>query len=254
MKKVVRLTESELISFVKRVIQENEEETDKKLLSNFFTVENNFQYVNTKDGVDVYVLKNKRFDVMVGVKPSEQPNSIVLLIFVILPSGKRINYLENVTGRMGSIIPINDYGNMIQLLQGAIDFGRTQSKYGSLSEGYEVIKVRDIPNSIVPFSDKEFNEIENLVSSLSSHYPIIVKREDEGVQRYPRIVIMSNDDFVSNVMYLYKESNKKYYAHTRQYFGRRSEQSLNSYSFKNLNDLSSLFLASENRGLLNIKS
>jgi glucose-6-phosphate isomerase len=127
MKKVVRLTESELIRFVKRVIQENEEETDKKLLSNFFTVENNFQYVNTKDGVDVYVLKNKRFDVMVGVKPSEQPNSIVLLIFVILPSGKRINYLENVTGRMGSIIPINDYGNMIQLLQGAINFGREQS-------------------------------------------------------------------------------------------------------------------------------
>ena len=127
MKKVVRLTESELIRFVKRVIQENEEETDKKLLSNFFTVENNFQYVNTKDGVDVYVLKTKRFDVMVGVKPSEQPNSIVLLIFVILPSGKRINYLENVTGRMGSIIPINDYGNMIQLLQGAIDFGRAQS-------------------------------------------------------------------------------------------------------------------------------
>jgi glucose-6-phosphate isomerase len=127
MKKVVRLTESELIRFVKRVIQENEEETDKKLLSNFFTVENNFQYVNTKDGVDVYVLKNKGFDVMVGVKPSEQPNSIVLLIFVILPSGKRINYLENVTGRMGSIIPINDYGNMIQLLQGAINFGREQS-------------------------------------------------------------------------------------------------------------------------------
>jgi hypothetical protein len=127
MKKVVRLTGSELIRFVKRVIQENEEETDKKLLSDFFTVENNFQYVNTKDGVDVYVLKNKRFDVMVGVKPSEQPNSIVLLIFVILPSGKRINYLENVTGRMGSIIPINDYGNMIQLLQGAIDFGRAQS-------------------------------------------------------------------------------------------------------------------------------
>jgi hypothetical protein len=127
MKKVVRLTESELIRFVKRVIQENEEETDKKILSNFFTVENNFQYVNTKDGVDVYVLKTKRFDVMVGVKPSEQPNSIVLLIFVILPSGKRINYLENVTGRMGSIIPINDYGNMIQLLQGAIDFGRAQS-------------------------------------------------------------------------------------------------------------------------------
>ena len=124
MKKVIRLTESDLTRIVKLVIQENEEETDKKLLSNFFTVENNFQYVNTKDGVDVYVLKNKRFDVMVGVKSSEQPNNIILLIFVILPSGKRINYLEEVKGRMGITLPINDYGNIVKLLQGAIDFGR----------------------------------------------------------------------------------------------------------------------------------
>jgi hypothetical protein len=119
-----KLTESDLIRIVKLVIQENEEDTNKKLLSNFFTVENNFQYVNTKDGVDVYVLKNKRFDVMVGVKSSEQPNNIILLIFVILPSGKRINYLEEVKGRMGITLPIDDYGNIVQLLQGAIDFGR----------------------------------------------------------------------------------------------------------------------------------
>jgi vacuolar-type H+-ATPase catalytic subunit A/Vma1 len=119
-----KLTESDLTRIVKLVIQENEEDTNKKLLSNFFTVENNFQYVNTKDGVDVYVLKNKRFDVMVGVKSSEQPNNIILLIFVILPSGKRINYLEEVKGRMGITLPIDDYGNIVQLLQGAIDFGR----------------------------------------------------------------------------------------------------------------------------------
>ena len=119
-----KLTESDLTRIIKLVIQENEEDTNKKLLSNFFTVENNFQYVNTKDGVDVYVLKNKRFDVMVGVKSSEQPNNIILLIFVILPSGKRINYLEEVKGRMGITLPIDDYGNIVQLLQGAIDFGR----------------------------------------------------------------------------------------------------------------------------------
>ena len=119
-----KLTESDLTRIVKLVIQENEEDTNKKLLSNFFTVENNFQFVNTKDGVDVYVLKNKRFDVMVGVKSSEQPNNIILLIFVILPSGKRINYLEKVKGRMGITLPIDDYGNIVQLLQGAIDFGR----------------------------------------------------------------------------------------------------------------------------------
>jgi hypothetical protein len=119
-----KLTESDLTRIVKLVIQENEEDTNKKLLSNFFTVENNFQYVNTKDGVDVYVLKNKIFDVMVGVKSSEQPNNIILLIFVILPSGKRINYLEKVKGRMGITLPIDDYGNIVQLLQGAIDFGR----------------------------------------------------------------------------------------------------------------------------------
>jgi len=119
-----KLTEYDLTRIVKLVIQENEEDTNKKLLSNFFTVENNFQYVNTKDGVDVYVLKNKRFDVMVGVKSSEQPNNIILLIFVILPSGKRINYLEKVKGRMGITLPIDDYGNIVKLLQGAIDFGR----------------------------------------------------------------------------------------------------------------------------------
>jgi len=119
-----KLTEYDLTRIVKLVIQENEEDTNKKLLSNFFTVENNFQYVNTKDGVDVYVLKNKRFDVMVGVKSSEQPNNIILLIFVILPSGKRINYLEKVKGRVGITLPIDDYGNIVQLLQGAIDFGR----------------------------------------------------------------------------------------------------------------------------------
>jgi len=115
-----KLTESDLTRIVKLVIQENEEDTNKKLLSNFFTVENNFQNVITKDGVDVYVLKNKRFDVMVGVKSSEQPNNIILLIFVILPSGKRINYLEKVKGRMGITLPIDDYGNIVQLLQGAI--------------------------------------------------------------------------------------------------------------------------------------
>lgn len=119
-----KLTEYDLTRIVKLVIQENEEDTNKKLLSNFFTVENNFQYVNTKDGVDVYVLKNKRFDVMVGVKSSEQPNNIILLIFVILPSGKRINYLEKVKGRVGITLPIDDYVNIVQLLQGAIDFGR----------------------------------------------------------------------------------------------------------------------------------
>lgn len=129
MGKIIKLTESDLTRIVKRVIKENEEDTDKKLLGDFFIIKNNFEYVKTRNGVSMYVLRKKGFDVMVGVKSSEQPNSIILLIFVILTSGKRINYLEEVKGRDGIIIPINDYGKMIQLIQGAIDFGRQQIYY-----------------------------------------------------------------------------------------------------------------------------
>jgi hypothetical protein len=141
MSKIVKLTEADLTRIVRRVIQENEEggeqsfdfsQIDKKLLSDFFTIKNNFEYVRTKDGVEVYVLKKKGFDVMVGVKQSEQPNDIILLIFVILPLGKRINYLEEVKGMSGIKTSINDYGKMTQLLQGAINFGRAQSDYDNL--------------------------------------------------------------------------------------------------------------------------
>jgi hypothetical protein len=141
MSKIVRLKESDLNRIIMRVIKENEEETetsfdfsqtDNKLLSDLFTLKHGFEYVKTNDGVDVYVLKRKGFHVMVGVKPSEQPNTIILLIFVVLPLGKRINYLEEVKGRRGIILPINDYNGITRLIQGAIDFGRAQDDYDNL--------------------------------------------------------------------------------------------------------------------------
>ena len=140
MKKVVKLTESDLNRIVRRVITENEEnnydfdfsQTDNKLLSDFFTVKNDFEYVTNKDGLDVYVLKKGGYHVMVGVKPSVQPNQIVLLVFVVLPQGKRINYIEEIQGNIGIIIPINDYGKMTKVLQGAVDFGRAQSDYDNM--------------------------------------------------------------------------------------------------------------------------
>jgi len=42
------------------------------------------------------------------------------------------------------------------------------SKYGSLSEGYESIKVRNIPNDLIPFSNKDISMIEGFVSNLNS--------------------------------------------------------------------------------------
>jgi hypothetical protein len=125
--------------------------------------------------------------------------------------------------------------------------------FGLLSEGYESIKVRNIPNDLIPFSNKDISMIEGFVSNLNSTDEVKIKREDSEFARFPRIAIYMDTDYGSNVMYLYKNTEGRFFAHTR-HLNRYEDQSLNSYSFKSLNDLPSLFSASENRVLLNLKS
>jgi len=127
------------------------------------------------------------------------------------------------------------------------------SKYGSLSEGYESIKVRNIPNDLIPFSNKDISMIEGFVSNLNSTDEVKIKREDSDFSRFPRIAIYMDYGYGSNVMYLYKNTEGRFFAHTRQ-LSRYEDQSLNTYSLKNLNDLPSLFSANENRILFNLKS
>jgi len=140
MKRIIKLTESDLTRIVKQVIKEQEEggtsfdfsETNNKLLSNFFTVKNNFKYFKNHNGMEIYTLKKRGFSVMVAVKTSDDTSNIDIAVFLKFPMGKSINYLEEVKGVPIVRLPINDYNGMSRLLQGAVDFGVAQDDYDNL--------------------------------------------------------------------------------------------------------------------------
>jgi hypothetical protein len=114
----------------------------------------------------------------------------------------------------------------------------TESQFKRLlNEDYKRINVRDIPNNLKSFSDKDFEKIESIVSGLDSYRQIVLRREDLDSPKFPRIIIMTNTDNLFNVMYLYKDIKNRFYVHTRQIIGRHSEQPLNTYFIKSLDDL-----------------
>jgi hypothetical protein len=121
-----------------------------------------------------------------------------------------------------------------------------------LNRGYKLIKVNDIPNNLVSFSDEDVSLIENIVLGLQSKYKITVERDDLGGNRFPRITIMMNIDSMTNVMYLYKNEDGDFFVHTRQYIGRRSEHPLDSYSLDGLENLKDLFSSNSIRYLFDI--
>jgi hypothetical protein len=110
----------------------NFNQTDNRLLGDFFTVKNNFQYLTNKNGVEVYTLKRNGFSLVVGTRSSNDPSKVILMIQLRFPQGKSINYLSEVKGMSAVEVGVNDYGRMTELLQGAIDFGKAQSGYDNL--------------------------------------------------------------------------------------------------------------------------
>ena len=129
----------------------------------------------------------------------------------------------------------------------------SESQYSRLiNEGYEQIRVREIPNDLVPFSDKDISTIEGFISNLNSRNEIKLEREDLRIDRYPRIMIYIETDYGTNLMYLYKTTKGRFFVHTRQH-SRYEDLSLNTYSLKSLSYLPSVFMAYENRGLFNLK-
>jgi uncharacterized pyridoxamine 5'-phosphate oxidase family protein len=87
MKRIIKLTESDLTRIVKRVINETEfdfSQTDKKLFSDFLTIKNDFKYVTNNDGVEIYSLKRNGFYVVVATKESNEPSKMKLMIYVKL--------------------------------------------------------------------------------------------------------------------------------------------------------------------------
>ena len=141
MKKIIKLTESELTNLVRRIINEDMEETEesfdfshinKKLFNDFLTIKNNFEYSDTKGDMEIYVLKRRGFSIVLGVKPSNDPSKVSLIIFIKLPLGKSINYLSEVLGKSGIELKMNDYNGIVKFLQGAVDFAKAQNDYDNL--------------------------------------------------------------------------------------------------------------------------
>ena len=141
MKKIIKLTESDLTNIVKKVIKETEEETEtsfdfsqteKKLFDKFLTEKNGFEYIGTKGDSEAYVLKRRGFALVLMVTPSNDPSNVYVKIFIKLPMGKIINYLNEVQGKVGMEFKMNDYNGLVRQLQGALDFGKAQGEYDNL--------------------------------------------------------------------------------------------------------------------------
>ena len=140
MKKIVRLTESDLTRIVKRIIQEDEYDTplSKDYISwledntktddkpfNDLLIKNNFEYLTNNNGVEIYLLKKNNYDVMVGVKLSYM-DKVILLIHIITKGGERINYLEDLYGKPGLTLFDNEKIKVTRLVKGAIEFGESK--------------------------------------------------------------------------------------------------------------------------------
>ena len=137
MKKIVRLTESDLTRIVNRIIQEDEYDTplskdyiswledntktDDKPFNDLLT-KNNFEYLTNHNNVDMYILKKDNYDVMVGVKHSYM-DRVILLIYVNTKGGEKINYLEDLYGKPGLTVFDNEKIKVTRLVKGAIEFG-----------------------------------------------------------------------------------------------------------------------------------
>ena len=140
MKKIVRLTESDLTRIVKRIIQEDEYDTplsqdylsqleyntktDDKPFNDLLT-KNNFEYLTNHNNVDMYILKKDNYDVMVGVKHSYM-DRVILLIYVNTKGGEKINYLEDLYGKPGLTVFDNEKIKVTRLVNGAIEFGNSK--------------------------------------------------------------------------------------------------------------------------------
>jgi hypothetical protein len=143
MKKIVRLTESDLARIVKRVISEGMDEvetddtfdfsqTEKKLFDRFLTEKNGFEHIGTKGDAEAYVLKRRGFALVLMVTPSNDPANVYVKILIKLPMGKIINYLNEVQGKIGMEFKMNDYNGLVRQLQGAVNFGKSQHEYDTL--------------------------------------------------------------------------------------------------------------------------
>jgi hypothetical protein len=140
MKKIIKLTETDLTRIVKRIIQEDENDSplSQDYLSwleyntkvddkpfNDLLIKNNFEYLRNHNDMDIYLLKKNNYDVMVGVEHSYM-DRFFLLIYVNTKGGEKINYLEDLYGKTGLTVFDNEKIKVTRLVKGAIEFGNSK--------------------------------------------------------------------------------------------------------------------------------
>jgi hypothetical protein len=140
MKKIIKLTETDLTRIVKRIIQEDEYDLplSKDYLSqleyntkvddkpfNDLLIKNNFEYLRNHNDMDIYLLKKNNYDVMVGVEHSYM-DRFFLLIYIITKGGEKINYLEDLYGKRELTLFNNEKIKVTRLIKGAIEFGNSK--------------------------------------------------------------------------------------------------------------------------------
>jgi hypothetical protein len=140
MKKIIKLTETDLTRIVKRIIQEDENDSplSQDYLSwleyntkvddkpfNDLLIKNNFEYLTNHNDKDIYLLKKNNYDVMVVVEHSYM-DRFFLLIYVNTKGGEKINYLEDLYGKTGLTVFDNEKIKVTRLVKGAIEFGNSK--------------------------------------------------------------------------------------------------------------------------------
>jgi hypothetical protein len=140
MKKIIKLTESDLTRIVMGIIKEGNyddlldpsrsdfSKSDYKPLENFLTVDKKLTHMGSDKGYDFYVLKYPEYHVIVGVKESYEIRMVLFTINVVFKRGEILNFIEYRYGKKGLKLSVSEERKMSRLINESIEFGELNKK------------------------------------------------------------------------------------------------------------------------------
>lgn len=113
-------------------------------------------------------------------------------------------------------------------------------------EKHQDIKMNEIPNNLIPFSNEEIKQVENFISKMGNFSNIVLTREDDPSDRWPRLVISM--DYVArngnpreSLLFLYKSEDGNYYGAQRTVISKgmhfETDNPQGAFMVNSLNDL-----------------
>lgn len=116
-------------------------------------------------------------------------------------------------------------------------------------EKHQDIKMNQIPNDLLSFSDEEIKQVENFISKMGNSSNIVLTREDDPHDRWPRLSITmdyvaSNGNPRQSLLLLYKSEDGNYYGAQRTVFGSgthfESDKPLGAFIVNSLDDMETM--------------